>query len=189
MIEIVADFLPAAVHAQLQQTARAQRGKQAVFGGLQDHPFTRPIREAAVARFAAVAGLALQQVLLRFEAKTGLLHHDHNHRPDRLQSLVYYIDEPHKGGEIVFPYFDPWGDPVWNPVTEACDALHEQGQFFTHDERLEAYIQSHRDALLLVPPRANSAVLFRCSAPELWHYVCPVESGERAAVVLFYQAA
>lgn len=187
MIEIVPDFLPVEVHAALQQTAQAQRGQRTVFGGLQEHPFTLPVREQAAARFGVLSGLVVQQALLRFEGETGLLHHDHNHRPERRLSLVYYLEGPEKGGEIVFPYFDPWRDPVWNPVTEACDALHARGQFFTHDDALEDYIQANRDSLLAVPARANLAVLFRCSDRELWHYVCPVERGARAAIVLFYK--
>ena len=132
-------------------------------------------------------GLILQQALLRFEARTGLLHHDLNHRPDRRFSVIFYIDVPQTGGEIVFPFFDAAGRPVDSPVTVRCRQLAAAGQLYAEEPELEGYIQQHRAQLLSLRPRANAAVGFPAHDPAAWHYACPVEHGERSCFVLFYR--
>ncbi|MEL6347558.1 MAG: 2OG-Fe(II) oxygenase [Myxococcota bacterium] len=185
-IQIVHDLLSGPELAVARRFARARRGGPAVRGKQQDTPFGRRVLGAAHERFPELTGLLTQQVLLRFEGNTGLLHHDRNHREDRRFSLLFYLEAPQKGGEVVFPFFDPWGDPVWNPVTEACEGLHQQGTFFAKDPALESWMVDHREQLFTVQPRPNTAVLFACHKPELWHFVCPVEDGQRACVVAFF---
>jgi len=186
MIHVLPDFLSPSDHQQVLEIIRPQRKKRDVFGDLQEHPFLKPILQRATQRFEVLRRHHLQQALLRFEGYTGLLHHDRNHRPDRRYSLLYYIEEPQRGGEIIFPFFDTWGEPVWSPLTEACADLHERGQYFTRDAEIEAYLVAHKTQLLHFPAKANSAVFFACGNPEMWHFVCPVEEGNRACVVLFY---
>ena len=187
MLTIIKDFLSPDALAALQRVTRPRRGGRDVYGNLQDRPFLASVQRAAEARFPAVVGLVQQQVLLRFEGNTGLLHHDLNHRPDRVFSLLLYIDEPKQGGEIVFPLLDPEGQLRAGPVWDACQRLASAGQFYSEDSDLERYIIDNRERFFTVPARTNTAILFPSDDPSLWHFACPVESGERCCVVIFYR--
>ncbi|MFT5685111.1 MAG: hypothetical protein ACI8RZ_006058 [Myxococcota bacterium] len=70
-ITIVDDFLFEDDLDHIRTVTRPQRGKLDVYGGLQEADFIRPLLRSAEAHFEAVYGLALQQVLLRFEGNTG----------------------------------------------------------------------------------------------------------------------
>lgn len=187
MIRVVHEFLPTPALRTLQRITETARGKGAVHGGLQDRRFMQPLLSEAAARFPGLAGLPVQQVLLRFEGNTGLLHHDLNHRPDRRFSLICYLTQPTDGGEIIFPFFDAAGQPTDNPVTAACRQLAAADQHYAEDPALEAWLTDHRGALLSITPRENTAVLVPCDHPSAWHFVCPVRSGQRACLVVFYR--
>ncbi|MFT4978739.1 MAG: hypothetical protein ACI8S6_004649 [Myxococcota bacterium] len=186
-ITIVDDFLFEDDLDHIRAVTRPQRGKLDVYGGLQEADFIRPLLRSAEANFEAVYGLELQQVLLRFEGNTGLLHHDLNHRPDRLLSLLYYIDEPDRGGEIIFPFFDASGAPTSSNITKTCTTLWASGQLYSKDPALEQQLLAERSKLLTVRARSNRAVLIRSDDPAAWHFVCPVEAGQRSCLVVFYQ--
>ena len=187
MITIIEDFLSPDALATLQRHTRPRRGGRDVYGNLQDRPFLAPVQRAAEAHFPAVIGLVQQQVLLRFEGNTGLLHHDLNHRPDRVFSLLLYIDEPEQGGEIVFPLLAPDGQPRPGPIRQACQRLASVGQLYSEDAELESYILDNRAQFLTVPARTNTAILFPSDDPSMWHFACPVEAGERCCVVILYR--
>lgn len=187
MPTIVDDFLTPGALATLQQHIQRRRGGRDVYGNLQDHPFLASVQRAAEVHFPAVTGLQQQQALLRFEGNTGLLHHDLNHRPDRVLSLLLYIDEPKLGGELVFPLLDTDGQPRAGPISHACQRLTSAGQLYSEDPALEAYILDHRSEFFTVPARTNTAVLFPSDDPLMWHFACPVEAGERSCVVIFYR--
>ena len=187
MLTIIEDFLSPDALAALQRVTRSRRGGRDVYGNLQDRPFLASVQRAAEAHFPAVVGLVQQQVLLRFEGNTGLLHHDLNHRSDRVFSLLLYIDEPKRGGELVFPLLDPEGRPRSGPVQDACHRLASAGQLYSEDAALESYIVDNRECFFTVPARTNTAILFSSDDPSLWHFACPVEAGERCCVVIFYR--
>ena len=186
-IAIIDDLLPEVALARLKRTTDTGRGKRDVHGNLQEKHFVQPVLAAAAARFPVLTDHPVQQVLLRFEGNTGLLHHDLNHRSDRRFSLLYYIDQPEEGGEIIFPFFDAAGAPTDNPVAAACRQLHASSQHYAEDPGLEDWLIAHRAALLSVTPRPNTAILLPCSHPSMWHFVCPVRSGQRACLVVFYR--
>jgi len=185
-LQRVEDLLSADAFAEVLRITRPRRGKHDVYGNLQEKPFLRPILTAVREAFPEVSDKRMQQVLLRFEGRTGLLHHDQNHRPDRTHSLLYYVDQPERGGEVVFPFFDASGLPTENPVTRACRVLSARDKLYAEDPALEAWIVAHRDTLLTVTPRANSVLLFPSAHEPMWHYVCPVEAGHRSCVVIFF---
>ncbi|MFT5680898.1 MAG: hypothetical protein ACI8RZ_001804 [Myxococcota bacterium] len=187
MVTIVDDFLPSAEFTRIRQLTRPRRGGRDVYSQLPDVPFLDPLQSAITARFPVVDGLSIQHILLRFEGQTGLLHHDLNGRPHRRFSLLFYIDVPTEGGQLIFPFFDDLGIPTDNPVTEACCLLHADGRLYSKDPALETYMIAHQDTLLTVPPRPNTAVFFASDDPATWHFACPVGAGERSCLVFFYQ--
>lgn len=185
-VQQVPDFLPEEAFARLHRFAQQKRGQKVVFGLSQDAFFLEPLFCAAERHLPAVRTLAAQNGLLRFEAHTGLLHHDLNYRPHRVLSLLYYLEAPQRGGELVFPFFSASGAPTTNPVTEACTQLHRAGQYFAKDPRLEAYMIEHRDRLWTIPVHPNAAIAFPSHDPTMWHFVCPIEAGLRSCIVVFY---
>lgn len=186
MLAVLDDLLPADVFARLCRITLPQRGGANVYGELQDQPFLAPLLQAASRRFPLLGGYVAQQALLRFEGRTGLLHHDLNHRPERRVSLLFYLEASARGGELVFPFFDASGAPTCNPVTEACSRLYAHETYYNADPSLEAYLVANRDALLTFRPVPNTLIVFPSQDPSFWHFVCPVEEGVRACIVVFY---
>lgn len=173
--------------ALLRLSQRAQR-REVVLGTLQEHPLLQPLLRAAEENFPVLQGQEIQQVLLRLEENTGRLHHDLNFCEERTFSLLFYVEEPERGGEILFPFFDAAGRPRACAITRLCQRLEAEGTFVVEDPALEAALIGLRGQVLTIRPRANGAILFRSPEPDLWHFVCPVEAGRRACVVVFYRA-
>lgn len=186
MLAVLDNFLPADAFSRLCQITLPQRGGANVYGELQDQPFLAPLLREAARRFPLLRGYVAQQALLRFEGRTGLLHHDLNHRPERRVSLLFYLEASTRGGELVFPFFDASGAPTSNPVTAACSRLYAQETYYTAEPALEAYLVANRDALLTFRPIPNTLIVFPSQDPAFWHFACPVEEGIRACIVVFY---
>ncbi len=187
MVTVIESFLPADDFRRLQQITRPRRGGRDVYGKLKDMAFLAATRRCIAARVPAAADLSIQQVLLRFEGRTGLLHHDLNGRPRRRLSLLLYIDVPAEGGALIFPFFDASGAPVDSPVTAACRARWAAGDLYSEDPLLAAYLTAHQERLLTLQPSPNSAVFFPSDDPAAWHFVSPVIRGHRSCLVFFFQ--
>lgn len=187
-MKIIENFLSPEEFDKTKDKSSIQGNRmQGVFANLQSSDFVRPVLFAAQKKLEELADLEVQQMLLRFENKTGLLHHDLNKAPHRKFSLLYYMEEPTKGGEIIFPFFSSINEPTTNLATERCGELFSKGTFYSQDAEIEKYIIDNKEKLLTVKPKGNMAILFSSSDKSSWHFVCPVEEGLRSCFSIFYQ--